>query len=311
MMDSISNDQHSMDCMNRLPINHQNRRRYLVAGWQYLAFITLFTLAARPILSAHGQSPEYADDETRRIVLKMVDAHGGYDIWANAPSISFDNTFYNPFAEEDENPWWFARESIDQKTRRVFQDWEVDKAVLVFDGKETWTTNWRGGNPPRFMVHFFYYFVNLPWLSQDDNVRLSALGRASLPGYSESFYTVKMSFTDDPAEGKVKADTYKLFINPDTFLLQGYEYSIGYGAMLDLFGLPAGELFGPMLRVHDTFTERDGLVFPSRMHTMAPDGSQTWGHHIITQVDIKSDFDELWMVKPQGAVVDQSSSVRK
>ena len=228
-----------------------------------------------PDTTAVISGPKYATAESRRIIERMIEAHGGYATWKNAPTIAYDNTFFNPFAQSDENPWWFTRETIDQKTRRVFQDWEIDKSVLVFDGQETWTTNWRGGNPPRFMVHFFYYFVNLPWLTQDDNVLLGDVGHASLPGFDESFYTITMSFSEDPAEGKVAADTYKLYIHPETYRLQGYEYSIGYGAMLDLFGLPDGELFGPMLRVHDSFTEVDGLIFPARMFTMAPDGSQT------------------------------------
>ena len=260
--------------------------------------------------AAADSDPEYASAESRRVIERMIEAHGGYTIWKNAAAISYDNTFFNPFAQPDENPWWFARETIDQKTRRVVQDWEIDKAILVFDGRETWTTNWGVGNPPRFMVHFFYYFVNLPWLTQDDTVFLGEVERASLPGYDEAFYVITMSFSTDPAEGKVAADTYKLFIHPESYRLQGYEYSIGYGAMLDLFGLPDGELFGPMLRVHDSFTEIDGLIFPARMHTMAPDGSQTWGHHILTRYDIRTPIDESKMVRPPGAIIDKSSSER-
>jgi len=287
-------------------VNTNQKRPGILIYLIVLFAVTTFSSS----VSAADSDPEYATAESRRVIERMIEAHGGYATWKNAPAISYDNTFYNPFAQAGENPWWYSRESIDQKTRHVVQDWEVDKSLLVFDGDETWTTNWQGGNPPRFMVHFFYYFVNLPWLTQDSNVILGAVERESLPGFNESFYTITMSFTEDPAEGKVKADTYKLFIHPDTYLLQGYEYSIGYGKMLDLFGLPDGEIFGPMLRVHDSFSESGGLVFPARMHTMAPDGSQTWGHHIITQVDISTPFDHSMMSKPVGAVVDRSSSKR-
>ncbi len=280
-------------------------------------FRLLHTLLAVLILTGSGSAcasqpgPKYADAETKRVIEKMIEAHGGYERWAMAPTISYDNTFFNPFAQTGKNPWWYAQEVIDQKTRRVIQDWTLNDAQLVYDGKTTWTTGWNLGNPPRFMVYFFYYFLDLPWLTQDDNVVLSHLERTSIPGHDESFYAVTMTFTEDPAEGKVRADSYRLFINPDTWLLQGYEYTIGYGAMLDIFGLPDGELFGPTLRIHDTFVDVDGLIFPSLMHTMAPDGTQTWGYHILTHYSISNAFDESRMTRPPDAITDESSSLRK
>ena len=47
-----------------------------------------------------------------------------------------------------------------------------------------------------------------------------------------------MTFTEKPAVGKTAQDSYKLYIDPDTYLLQGYEYIIGFGPMLDLMDVP-------------------------------------------------------------------------
>jgi len=121
--------------------------------------------------------PDYASEETKRVVEAMVDAHGGIDRWRAAPSIRFDDIMYMPFHERENFAWWAAHEVIDQKTRQVWQNWPMDDAMIGYDGEKVWSTNWNKGNPPSSMVHFFYYFVNLPWLTQDDGVILSEVTR--------------------------------------------------------------------------------------------------------------------------------------
>lgn len=277
---------------------------------RYLALVALVSLWQTSCLQAQ---PKYDTPQTKEVVEKMVAAHGGLDTWRNAPTISYDNIFFNPFAMEgqDAYPWWVSHEVFDQKTRRLYQDWPLDDGQLVYDGKEVWSVNWGNDNTPQFMTLFFYYFVNLPWLTQDANVRLSAPETGRLPGLDKDFITVRMTFTEKPAVGKTAQDSYKLYIDPDTYLLQGYEYSIGFGPMLDLMGVPEGEIFGPMLRVHDKFTTVDGLVFPTRFHTMPPDGSTTYGFHTVINHSITEPFDEARMNKPADAVVDKTTHLRR
>ena len=38
--------------------------------------------------------PQYANDETRRVIEAMVDAHGGIERWRAAPSIRFDDLMH-------------------------------------------------------------------------------------------------------------------------------------------------------------------------------------------------------------------------
>jgi hypothetical protein len=124
---------------------------------------------------------------------------------------------------------------------------------------------------------FFFYFLNLPFLTQDPNVRLSDAGMGKLPGSDTEYIRVSMEFTEKPTVGKTAQDTFKLYIDPETYRLAAYEYVIGYGAMLDAMGIPEGQMMPPMLRIHDKFTKIGGLVMPSEMHTMAADGSMTFG----------------------------------
>lgn len=47
-----------------------------------------------------GQDNKYAAEKTKEIINKMIEAHGGYEKWKNAPAISYDNIFFNPGAQK-------------------------------------------------------------------------------------------------------------------------------------------------------------------------------------------------------------------
>ena len=76
-------------------------------------------------------------------------------------------------------------------------------------------------------------------------------------------------------------------------------------------GVPEGQLFGPMLRVHDKFTTVDGLVFPTRFHTMPPDGSTTYGFHAVINYSMTEPFDEARLKKSAHSVVDNTTHLRQ
>ncbi len=281
---------------------------------QYSAILTVAGIAVlgsfMTSLAQMDSGPTYDSEYTEQVILDMVEAHGGLEKWQSAPTISYDNIFFNPFAQTERDKWWVYHETIDQKTRHAYQEWPVDDAFLAYDGNETWTKDWIRDNPPKMMVHFFYYFVNLPWLTQDPNVIISSVGTAGLPGLEKDYMTFEMRFKEKPTVGKTKDDFFKLYVDPDTYVLQGYEYSMGYGALLDGMGIPEGEIFGPMLRVHDVFIEVGGLLFPSQFHTMPPDGSTTYGNHVIINHSISKPFDQSKVKRPADGVIDPSSDKR-
>ena len=112
----------------------------------------------------------------------MLKAHGGLKPWQDAPSIRFTSIMHNNYHGKSEFAWWVANEVIDQKTRQVYQHWPYDDADIGYDNQQVWSRNWRKSNPPSFMVSAFYYFVNLPWLTQDDGVILSTPSKFKWPG---------------------------------------------------------------------------------------------------------------------------------
>lgn len=271
--------------------------------------LSIFTIAMLIAFGANANDPKYASKQTKEVIENMIKAHGGLKAWKQINTFSLDNVMFSESLGEV--PFWANKITVDPKTRRVYQDWPLHSASMAFDGKEAWSVDWKIGNPPKFEALFFYYFLNLPWLTQDDNVRLGEVTKIKHQAFENEVFLIDMRFTEKPAVGKTVSDTYKLYIDSETYLLVGYEYMIGYGHMLDLFGFPSNkDLFGPMFRINDSYTEVDGLLYPNRMHTSNTEQTQVYGYHTILNYDLKGEFDESKMIKPKNAVIDESSYLR-
>ena len=290
--------------------------KYLVTS---LILIGLLFPTGLAYAQVKKEKPNYASSETEQIITNMIEAHGGWDTWSNASSISYDNVFYNTFAPAGQNPWWVNYEIIEQmgssrNDQRVFQRFDLGGPkggfTMARNGEEVWaSSNWAIGNYPKFMSYFFYYFLNLPWLTQDDIVQLSAPETADYK--NEKVYKIKMTFSEKPAIGKTKRDWFTLYIDQESHRLVAYEYAMTYGAQMDIMGMPASaEFIGPVLRHIDEFVEVDGLLFPARMHTTDLGESQVYGHHALINYSITKAFDNALVVKPSDGVTDTSSDHR-
>lgn len=259
--------------------------------------------------NSYGQE-KYASKETKEVIGKMVNAHGGYEQWKNLKTLSFTNSMYSEslgFVR-----FWVADQTIDMQTRRSYQDWPLFGSQMTYDGKEVWATNWRTGNPPNHQHSVYYYYVNLPWLTQDDNVRLGDVTKLKHPAFKNEVYKVKMSFTESPTIGKSEKDIFILYIDSETHLLNGYEYTVSYGPLLDVLKVPkTEEFFGPMLRINTYTGDANGLKFPMLMTTKSADLKQQYGDHAIYDYNINGEFDEQRMIKPANAVVDNSKDARQ
>ena len=253
---------------------------------------------------------KYASKETKTVIEKMIKSHGGYEKWKNLKTLTFTSNMHSKslgFLR-----FWVKTQTIDMKTRRSYQDWPLIGSKLSFDGKEAWTTDWRVGNPPNHQHSVFYYYVNLPWLTQDDNVILGESVKIKHPSFKNEVYKIKMSFTESPTLGKSKNDTYTLFIDSKTFILNGYEYTVGYGPLLDILKLPKDKkFFGPVLRINSYTADVKGLKFPILMTTNSLDLKQLYGDHAIYNYRLDEKFDEKRMIKTSKSIVDTSKDVRK
>ena len=267
-----------------------------------LWLVLISGLLISPRLSAQ---PEYATAETQTIIEAMVKAHGGLERWQQAPAISFETVMHNNYHGKNELAWWVARETIDQRTRQVHQEWFLDDAEIAFDGEQVWASHWQKANPPTAMLYFFYYFVNLPWLTQDDGVRLSEVSEFTWPGLGgKTYHEIKMTFAEQPVIGKSPLDYFVLYIDPDTHLLAGYQYAVGNRAFLDALGQPKErQLFGPLWRLITKNQTVDGLVFPAAFRTMPEANERIVGNHLILNVDVNTPMDPSLLKAPASAVI--------
>jgi hypothetical protein len=261
------------------------------------------------ILAFHNYAfaaPEYANEKSKAVIEAMVNAHGGIKKWRTIPAISFDSVMHNNYHNKNEMAWWVARESIDQKTKHVHQNWYLSDAEIAYDGENVWSQNWKKANPPTAMLYFFYYFINLPFITQDDGVVLSEVEEFAWPGHGGKVYLqVKMTFKNKPVIGKSALDYFVLYIDPSTNLLAGYQYAIGNRALLKSLGQPPErELFGPLWRLIVKNQTVDGLVFPAAFRTMPEADERIVGNHLILNLDIQTPFDQSLLAAPKNAVID-------
>jgi hypothetical protein len=224
----------------------------------------------------------------------MVAAHGGLQKWRSAPTVSFEDEFNVP-GQPDE----VSRVVVEQSRRRAYIDMAGSAASLVWDGEKAWSLNWQSPMPPRFLALLNYYFLNLPWLTQDPGVKLGEPGIGRVTGDSTDYATVMMTF--EPGTGDTPDDYYRLYIDPETKRLKACAYVVTYRSLL-----PEGVTSTPEhVLIYDEFATVDSLLVPVR-YTIY-EGDSVYAGCSIRNWAFDRAFDESRMVMPEGAVLDSST----
>lgn len=242
--------------------------------------ISLFFIS---LMSA--QQGKYDRPETQQIVEKMINAHGGMEVWKKAPSISYDHNMVNP---QKPNDHWLSHEIHEQGRRRIYQEWPNDNAVLGFDGNEIWTKNWKRENPPSMMAGVSYFFINAVWMTQDLPAQLTLKEDTKVSFIKEgvSYKTVRLTF-----KGSSEYEYFDMYIDPSTFLLMGIKYTVTSKELMKVFNIPKETKFmGPLLKVYKEYKDVNGLKLTSRYDTYTPTG-QVYGIHTVKNYSIKKPFD--------------------
>lgn len=264
----------------------------------------LLLLSAEWVTAQNG--PTYANAHARRVVMEMINAHGGIDRWRSAPTVSYDHEMVDPKHPDDP---WRSFQMVEQGSRRLYQDWPLDGGTLAFDGNEVWTENWGRENPPGMMAFVSYYFLNLPFITQDDGVIIEAPRAGLFPEGTatpdgKTYDIVRMRYDVD-ATGASPFEYYDLYIDKQTRLLTAIHYTITYRPLMDLFGVPKEVNFmGPLFKLYEAHTEVGGLIFPTRYVTYRE--GQPYGVHTAGNYSVTRKFDASRLRKTPGAVVDQS-----
>ncbi|MEM7415875.1 MAG: hypothetical protein AAF389_10295 [Gemmatimonadota bacterium] len=231
---------------------------------------TVLALSAPPAAGQEVDAPE-----TARLVQDLLAAQGGMQAWEESVAVEFDHVMFTPavYAEGDTH-WWASREVIEHGTLRAYAEWPIDGARLAHDGREVWSVGWKRPNAPDGMARIHYFLVFLPWLTQQDDARLTAGSPASLPGQEVESLVVDVAF----GEGE---PPFALFIDPDTHRLRGFRNR------------------GSLHVIH-RFGDADGLSIPIDWTTYL--NGNVIGHHSVYHASLLDHFDESLLEAPPGAV---------
>jgi hypothetical protein len=265
-----------------------HRSHRFTAAASVLVLLALLALPAPSAWAATGP------DESLALVDAMVEAHGGMEAWASAPTVTFTDEFRSGEATEGQP----MRVTVEQGPRRAYIDLPGTDMRMAWDGERAWSESWQVPMPPRFVALLDYYFLNLPWMATDPGVILSEVGSGTLPGDDTEYRTVEMNF--DPGTGDTPDDYYLLYIHPETHRLAATEYTVTYNSLL-----PEGMDSTPVhLLVYDEWTEVDGLLVPTA-YTIY-EGEAVYASNVIRDWSFDEPFDASRMEMPDGAVVDES-----
>lgn len=250
------------------------------------------------LCAALSASAAAEDGAARALADGMIEAYGGLGRWNAMPSVSF----LRLSTRKGESAADEVRVVVEQGRRRTYLEWS-DGARITSDGTKIWSTGWTRPTPPSFMVNLDYYFFGLPWFTRDLGVQLSMLESGRLPGQSVVCAKVKMSFD---ASNRSSDDIYILYIDPETNLLRGVEYTVTHAALIDSAKLPEGSRsLGPFFRIFDAYERVDGLVVPGRARSVTAKG-ELRATDELREISFRVPFDLLRMTMLAGAKLDES-----
>jgi hypothetical protein len=253
------------------------------------ALAVLILLGALPLRAAEGPP------ESLALVQKMVEAHGGIERWASAPTVSFVDELRFVHAPTGR----ISRVTVEQGSRRAYLDFPGHDAQVAWDGERAWSVHWKEPVPPRFLALLNYYFLDLPWLALDPGVRLGRPGTGRILDHPEEYQTVKMTF--GPGVGDTPDDYYVLYIDPQSHRLRACEYIVTYRSILPE-GVASSE---PHLLVYDRYTAVEGLVVPS--HYTIYEHGEVYASCEVREWSFSRPFATSRMTMPEEAVIDTST----
>jgi len=240
---------------------------------------------------ALGAAPPARGQTASEIVEAMIEAHGGYESWAEAPTIAFEDLWSNGAG---------FRTVTQQGSRRAYLDDPRSGASIVWDGRTAWSVNYPDdAAPPKFLYNLNWYFLNLPWVLKDPGVHLGEPQQRTLFHDPTPYFVVRVTF--DPGVGTTPDDWYEIYVHPGTWRLQACRYVVTYRALL-----PEGvKATPPHVLVYEDWDRENGLMVPARFTIYDEDGSVYAGCE-ISGWSFREPFDESRMEMPEGAVVDGS-----
>lgn len=145
-------------------------------------------------------------------LLKVLEAHGGYDTWAQQQTMTY------ALASKNE------RHQIELPTRKVRL--EGEKWTIGYDGEEVWLqqdSSYFGGSA-RFYHNLYFYFIAMPFVLADPGINYEDVPALSYEGVD--YPGIKISY--EAKVGDSPDDNYILYYHPETFQMAWLAYTVTY-----------------------------------------------------------------------------------
>ncbi|XOV90670.1 MAG: hypothetical protein ACFHX7_12495 [Pseudomonadota bacterium] len=280
----------------------------VLASWMVL-------LGACQAVSTDQPTDEPLDSKV--VANRLTEAHGGMENWLALNTVAIAREHRGV-----QGPTDFRFNILaDYATQRIYERWEKPAGTVVWDGERAWSVDWPIAQrlTPRFVTSIGFFLVNMPWLVQNPQTRLLGVTRESgLPSNPEAMFVVlDIEFEAAPVrkpKGIVSPrDTFRLYIDPDTWLLAAVHQSRTHAGQLHNFGADASETAFVEIYVPTDSIEAEGLLWPGRYDIYAPTGVLTTrGRFFDYRFNV--DIDEALFTPPKdaaGLVFDTSSSYQR
>lgn len=237
-----------------------------------------------------------------RLVLRAIEAHGGLEAWYAAPTSAYAWEYSNAPANLRFKSYLVA----DNRTRRIYHrlvSLGTPEAPAPIAGRFAWDGTEAWISPasierinPRFWASTGYYFESIPFILADPGLHYTPLPDEPLDGVPHAM--VRVSF--EAGVGDAPDDTYTLYVNKDTGLVDAIRYTVTYGRRGG--GSPPRET----LFYYEDYVTVDGLTVPTHFRGYAfVDGrkgdfkNEAWA----SEISFRQPFDERQLQRPPDARV--------
>ncbi len=180
--------------------------------------------------SAPAPPAHLQQSEAGRIILKAIDAHGGWAAWSRARSAEY--VMEQPPADEGQQPLRH-RYTLDLHGGRVRIEDTASGVLQGWDGNEAWTHPEEAPVeiPARFSTRTEHFWFCLPWKLADPEANLELLEDAVLEG--QTYHRVRVTYGS--GVGDTSEDWYIYYFNTGTGLLEHATFIVTF------FGLEPGQ----------------------------------------------------------------------
>lgn len=164
-----------------------------------------------------SSKPSTKTDEVAKeypnFVTKVMDAHGGLDLWNSMNSMSYEMVLTEGV----------EKQSIDLSDRRelvLHPDYQMG-----YDGKNYWTTaDTSVKRSPVFYKNLIFYFYAMPFVAGDDGIIYEEVPALEFDG--QKYPGFKISYESNI--GVSPEDEYFIHYNPETYQMEWLGYTVTY-----------------------------------------------------------------------------------